>query len=152
MGKRGPKPKPTRLRVLEGNPSKRPLNDQEPEPSGEAVCPDYLSDDAKAAWSEIMASLPPGMITAADAPLLAAYCEAVATHKAAVESLAARGVARSRCLLVHGKPAPQLRIMAEAARTMATLGTRLGLSPADRSGLKGGGPGEGKSKWTGLIS
>jgi len=29
---RGPPPKPTYLRILEGNPSKRPLNRNEPQP------------------------------------------------------------------------------------------------------------------------
>jgi P27 family predicted phage terminase small subunit len=32
MGKRGPAPKPTTLKVLEGNPGKRPLNENEPKP------------------------------------------------------------------------------------------------------------------------
>jgi len=33
MGKRGPSPKPTKLKVLEGNPGKRPLNENEPKPT-----------------------------------------------------------------------------------------------------------------------
>ena len=32
MATRGRKPKPTALKVLEGNPGKRPLNDREPVP------------------------------------------------------------------------------------------------------------------------
>ncbi len=32
MGQRGPAPKPTALRILEGNPGKRPLNASEPRP------------------------------------------------------------------------------------------------------------------------
>lgn len=32
MAARGRKPKPTALKVLEGNPGKRPLNDHEPIP------------------------------------------------------------------------------------------------------------------------
>jgi P27 family predicted phage terminase small subunit len=99
-----------------------------------------------------MESLPPGMISAADAPLLAAYCEAWSTHKAAVEALASRRVPRRDCLILRGKAAPAVKVMAEAARTMATLATRLGLSPADRSGLKLGDRSKGSGRWGGLVA
>ena len=35
MAQKGRKPKPTALKVLEGNPGKRPLNLYEPSPEGE---------------------------------------------------------------------------------------------------------------------
>ena len=38
MATRGKKPKPTALKVLEGNPGKRPLNDREPVRQGHAQC------------------------------------------------------------------------------------------------------------------
>lgn len=151
MGKRGPKPKPTRLRILEGNPSKRPVNTAEPTPSGVPECPEHLSDDGKAMWSQIMGSVPPGMISCADAPLLAAYCEAWSTHKAAVENLRNERTLFGQSMVTNGKPSPYIRIMTDAARTMATLGSRLGLSPADRAGLKIGDRKPEASKWAGLI-
>ena len=152
MGKRGPKPKPTALRVLEGNPGRLPINPDQPVPSGEAECPEHLSNDARAVWGQIVAAMPPGFYTPADAPLLAAFAESWATHKAAAE-----GLRRDRDLfgarLVHDERASAyVRIMAEAARTMASLATRLGLSPADRVGLKATGNPERTSKWAGLIS
>ncbi|HZK10243.1 MAG TPA: phage terminase small subunit P27 family, partial [Clostridia bacterium] len=36
MATRGRKPKPTALKVLEGNPGKRPLNKNEPQPERKA--------------------------------------------------------------------------------------------------------------------
>ena len=40
MATRGRKPKPTALKVLEGNPGKRPLNENEPiPPKGSIKCP-----------------------------------------------------------------------------------------------------------------
>ena len=152
MGKRGPKPKPTELRVLEGNPSKRPLNAEEPKASGEAVCPAHLSEDAAAIWAVIMESLPPGLISAADMPLLAAYCEAWSAHKAAVEALQRDRDLIGGNLVRNDKPSPYLRIMDQTAKTMASLSTRLGLSPADRSGLKLGDQRKGDSKWGDLIA
>lgn len=146
------------LRVLEGNPSRRPINDAEPRPGGEAGCPDYLSADAKLKWADVMASVPPGMITPADAPLLEAFCEAWAQFKLATEQLHAApepdlfgdGIGRSQRLVRAGIPSPWLKVRADAAKTMATLATRLGLSPADRSGLKLT-PQHTKSRWSDLI-
>ena len=45
---RGPPPKPTYLRILEGNPSKRPLNRNEPQPPPVETLdpPDYLGGHA----------------------------------------------------------------------------------------------------------
>ena len=54
MAARGRKPKPTALKVLEGNPGKRPLNDHEPiPPKGELKCPSWLLPEPKrngSAW------------------------------------------------------------------------------------------------------
>src|SRR5688572_9415358 len=53
MGKRGPAPRPTHLRVLDGNPSKRPLNGDEPMPDGAPTCPTILDKEAKQEWKRI---------------------------------------------------------------------------------------------------
>ena len=51
---RGRKPKPTRLRVIEGNRGKRPLNRKEPKaPRGIPPPFPHLSEKVKAAWMEI---------------------------------------------------------------------------------------------------
>ena len=45
MAQRGRKPKPTALKVLEGNPGKRPLNLYEPTPEGDLPeCPEWLEN------------------------------------------------------------------------------------------------------------
>jgi hypothetical protein len=50
VGKRGPAPKPTELRILEGNPSRRPLPTNEPQyPSGLPTKPKRMSPGAKRA-------------------------------------------------------------------------------------------------------
>lgn len=55
----GPPPKPTKLKVLAGNPGKRPLNQQEPEPAvvEKAPPPDHLPEMAKEKWREIVTEL-----------------------------------------------------------------------------------------------
>lgn len=48
MAQRGRKPKPTAVKVLEGNPGKRSLNTREPQPEKKAPrCPSWLEDEAK---------------------------------------------------------------------------------------------------------
>jgi phage terminase small subunit len=47
MGLRGPAPKPTAIKRLEGNPGKRKLNEMEPKMTvGVPECPDHLDDVA----------------------------------------------------------------------------------------------------------
>ena len=56
MGRRGPPPKPTRIRLLQGNPSKRPINKREPKPpDGSPRCPAWLSPEAKRTWAPVCA-------------------------------------------------------------------------------------------------
>ncbi len=45
---RGRKPKPTRLKIIDGNPGKRPIRGDEPQPpKGQPSCPAHLSPTAK---------------------------------------------------------------------------------------------------------
>jgi len=54
MAKPGTKPKPTALKVLEGNPGKRPLNENEPKPEPKApVCPKWLDNYAHKVWERL---------------------------------------------------------------------------------------------------
>ena len=44
----GRKPKPTRLKIIQGNPGKRPLNKNEPQPERRLMrAPSHLSEEAK---------------------------------------------------------------------------------------------------------
>lgn len=62
MGKRGPKPEPTQLKILKGNPGKRPLNKSEPQPApikapkGVRV-PATLNVDGKRLWNYLYPKL-----------------------------------------------------------------------------------------------
>src|SRR5512146_3144589 len=80
MGLRGPTPKPTALKILEGNPGHRPLNPDEPMPTaGEPPCPPWLADEAKAEWDRIVPELSRlNVLTVIDGAALAAYCQAFA--------------------------------------------------------------------------
>lgn len=58
MATRGRKPKPTALKILEGNPGKRPINENEPiPPKGTVKCPTWLEPEAKKEWKRLAPSL-----------------------------------------------------------------------------------------------
>ena len=97
----GPPPKRTKLRFLEGNPSKRPLNYDEPQPSGELSSrpPADLGKLAKAKWKAVREAAP--WLSSADADAVAAYCTAFERWMTAEEVLKESGpVLRS----VAGRP------------------------------------------------
>src|SRR5205085_7950964 len=77
---RGRRPKPTRLKMLTGNPGKRPLNQDEPKPEASIPdCPPELSPAARQEWDRLAAELGAlRMLTNLDRAALAAYCTAYA--------------------------------------------------------------------------
>ena len=80
MAQRGRKPKPTALKVLEGNPGGRPLNPNEPKPAKKAPrCPSWLEDEAKKEWKRMGKTLEQmGLLTEMDMAAFAGYCQAYA--------------------------------------------------------------------------
>ena len=74
---RGRKPTPTTLKLLAGNPGRRPLNDAEPQPDPlDAGCPVEFADPvAQAEWPRaIVPAIRIGHVTAADRTLAIAHC------------------------------------------------------------------------------
>ncbi|TWP47422.1 phage terminase small subunit P27 family [Lentzea tibetensis] len=135
MGKRGPAPKPTSLRILHGDRPDR-INAGEPvPPTGTIEPPDWLSDDARAVWDR----LAPGLIarkvlTVWDADAFVVLCQALARYKQATALL------NGSHLLVQGAGGlvknPVLGIQAEAERTFLTYAARFGMTPSDRQSVK----------------
>jgi len=74
----GPPPKPTKLKQLEGNPSKRPLKDSEPNPASTIpTCPMFIKGAARREWTRITKELYVlGLLTKIDRSALAGYCQA----------------------------------------------------------------------------
>ena len=87
MAQRGRKPKPTAVKVLEGNPGKRSLNTAEPKPEKKAPrCPSWLEDEAKKEWKRMCKQLEQlGILTEIDMAAFAGYCQAYARWKEAEE-------------------------------------------------------------------
>jgi P27 family predicted phage terminase small subunit len=149
MGKRGPKPTHPDLVKLAGNPGHRAIKPVV-RASGEAVAPDHLDQTASDLWRTVIDAMPPGFYSAADMPLLASFCQAYSLHKLATETLQTEGhisVGQSGAAYQN----PWVSILNKQAMTMASLGDRLGLSPAARIGLKVEKE-QPKSKFEGLVA
>lgn len=133
MGLRGPAPKPTQLKVLEGNPGKRKLNTAEPRAQGTPTCPAWLSATAKKEWKRILPELVAlGIVGSVDSAALAAYCTCVATVQEAEKIIQEEG------LIVYapsGYPQqhPAVGIRSAALTQMRHFLSEFGMSPSSRS-------------------
>ncbi len=78
MGRRGPKPQPTKLKELRGNPGRRPLPENEPQPETLPFLPkppSFLDRAAKAHWKKVGPTLQAsGLLTTIDLTAFAMYC------------------------------------------------------------------------------
>ena len=99
---RGRKPTPTRLKILAGNPGKRPLNSREPQPAQKMPrCPKHLDKAARAEWRRKAPELfRVGLLTAVDDNGLAGYCMAYSRWVRAEGFLAASGEILSAAFLL----------------------------------------------------
>lgn len=79
MGNRGPAPKPTALKILEGNPGKQKLNQNEPKPPiGSSIPkpPARLLKEAKEEWKRLAPALHSmGVLTQIDLTAFAEVCQ-----------------------------------------------------------------------------
>lgn len=76
----GRRPKPTALKVLQGNPGKRRLNEAEPRPPDGVVQPPAMSGAARRVWDDIApVCIAMGTLTTADVWAFKTLCELQAT-------------------------------------------------------------------------
>ena len=96
----GRRPKPTHLKVLLGNPGKRPLPESEPEPpEGDVVRPELLKYREAELWDQYAPRLVEmGTLTVVDVPLFAAWCVLMAEFEEVKANMQASGIAQLRML------------------------------------------------------
>ncbi|CAJ3071216.1 P27 family phage terminase small subunit [Burkholderia pseudomallei] len=133
---RGRKPTPTALKLIRGNPGKRPINDAEPDAASLAdieLAPDWLSPDAQRHWPVIARQLhDAGLLTGLDVAALGLYCEAFARWKDANDKVVKLGaVVKS----AHGYPipSPYLQVANQAYAQMTRMLAEFGMTPSSRS-------------------
>ncbi|MBA3324479.1 MAG: phage terminase small subunit P27 family [Rhodobacteraceae bacterium] len=131
---RGRKPKPISLKLIEGNPGKRPIHGREPQPpQSQPSCPAHLSPSAKAEWKRLGQSLNRiGLLTQVDRAALAANCQAYGRWVEAERKLAETPVLL-KTPAGFVQPSPWLGIANKQLELMAKFMAELGLTPSSRS-------------------
>ncbi len=149
---RGRLPKPTALKVLAGNPGRRPLNAGEPQPTADGVrCPSWLSLDAKREWRRVAPELQRiRLLTVADVSPLASYCDAYATARAMRTIIEREGYTfeSKRVRVVDGEngatieetvtailPRPEVAILQKSLLIVKAFCVEFGLTPSSRGRL-----------------
>ena len=145
MATRGTKPKPTRLRVLEGKPGHRPLNKNEPKPpKGAPDPPDHLDDLALEEWHAMAPGLAAmGILSRTDKAVFAAYCENYSITRRARLGLKRlfEKAERPESALIYAdskgvyRVNPLVRVAGEATDRAIRCAAELGMTPSARARL-----------------
>jgi P27 family predicted phage terminase small subunit len=134
MGKRGPAPKPTALRVLHGERHRDRLNADEPKPApGLPNCPQDAEPEVREVWDYTLAQLAyMNVVTLADRDALLVYCTAVVTFRKATRLLVSSSVLIKG---IHGSfiRNPLVQIQRDAASIIRAFAQEFGLTPSARS-------------------
>ncbi len=136
MAKPGRKPKPTAKRKLQGNPGRRPLPKNEPQPrkpAGIPRAPQHLDKLAQKEWRRMAKELHPlGLLTNIDLTALAAYCASFSIWIDAQKQIQKHGVLIKA---QSGFPmqSPYLAISNRAMTEMRKWMVEFGLTPSSRS-------------------
>src|SRR4051812_21481007 len=131
---RGRRPKPTRLKMLTGNPGKRPLNGDEPRPDANIPeCPPELGPLAKQEWDRLVGELAAlRLLTNLDRAALAAYCGSYALWAEATAQIQKYG-AMIKSPTGFPIQSPYLAIANRQAEIMMRIASEFGFTPASRS-------------------
>lgn len=136
MGRRGPAPKPTALRLLHGDRKDR-INEREPVARDTLPeLPDNVSGEVRQVWEYTLGELQVmRCVAAADRDSLLAYCEAVVVHRKASAVLAKTPVLVKG---IHGNMVrnPALQIQRDAAQTIRAFAQEFGLTPSGRTRIQ----------------
>ena len=128
--------KPTNLKKLQGNPGKRKLNKNEPQPDIKIPSiPDHLNDIAKSEWCRIAPILERmGLLSDLDSTALAAYCQCYARWKEAEAMVESEGmtITTTKGNIIQS---PYLGIANKAMTQMHKFLCQFGMTPAARSSV-----------------
>ena len=138
MSTRGRKPKPTRLKLLTGNPGKRALNEREPQPAllpSLPAPPKQLSRDARKVWIQVGGILLAlRVLSELDLSALAAYATVCGRWMQAERYIARKGI------MVCPAPGSKFRILNpmlpvanKCLQQMLQLQAEFGLTPSSRT-------------------
>ena len=140
MGHRGPPPKPTALKLVQGNPGRRAIKSNEPKPQIVAPeCPTHLTADARQEWDRVIPILLGlRIVSELDMAALSLYCQSYGRWKEAEKRIAEMREKGGDGLLIKapsGYPIvnPYLAIANRAMEDCHKYLQQFGMSPAART-------------------
>lgn len=137
MTRPGPAPKPTKIKELRGNPGKRRLNKNEPQPrNGSIVCPAHLTGIARQEWNRLAPQLREiGLLTDVDLVNFEGLCVAYQRAREADRSVAKDGLQISS---EYGgsRANPNVEISRKCWIEVRKFAQEFGFSPSARSRLE----------------
>jgi P27 family predicted phage terminase small subunit len=142
---RGRKPKSKIVKLVTGNPGRRPLKPGRPIDPEPVIVepPGFLSDHAADEWRRVVPALVAlRLFSTLDVAALSAYCQACAIWRQAMAAMRAKD-AKYRGLVIETKSGnliqnPLLGVANKAAADMVRYGSEFGLSPTVRARLSPG--------------
>ena len=146
MAPRGPKTKPTNLKILTGTARRHRINPHEPKPNvARPNPPEHLTDAARGEWERVVEELVAlKILTNLDCGALAAYCQAYGRWTAAETVLArmAQKDAISDGLIIRTKSGniiqnPMVGVANKAMADMVRYAAEFGLTPSARTRVSG---------------
>ncbi|MGI8746316.1 MAG: P27 family phage terminase small subunit [Bryobacteraceae bacterium] len=158
MGVRGTLPTPTKIRILNGNPSRRPLPVNEPQfAPGIPDRPKGMSADARKRWDALVAEIAnAGVLRRVDGGALGMLCEDLAMLDTLRQGLAAQAreitkKAKEKKQQISGNALTALSRTTEGRRTFSTIREltgqiiiqrrEFGLTPSSSTRVQASGPG-----------
>ncbi len=143
MGLRGPAPKPTAIRMLEGNPGRRPFNEREPIAlAGAPAMPRHLNADARREWRRLVPLLlTMRVLSESDGIALANLCQTYATLISAQRMMDKQIKAGASGLLIktgtgYVQQSPLLGIINKQMTLLNTQLREFGMTPSSRSRIE----------------
>lgn len=145
VGKRGPAPQPTALKLLKGETRASRLNTDAPKPiKVNPIPPTDLGPRAREVWDRQLASMAAsGWLTPVDGDALRAYCEAVERYEEGARLLRGSGPLVMGARGTKERPEyvrnPLHQVVRDNAMLIRLFARDLGFVPSGREGLHPGG-------------
>ncbi len=134
MGTYGPAPKPTALKLLNGNAGKHDLPAHEPKPqSGKRTlaCLAWLDDLAQKEWHRVVPELHRmGLLATVDQTTFALYCDAYSKYRKAREVIEAKGMTYTKGLMIYTRP--EIKVMMALSAQIRGWSREFGFTPSAR--------------------